>query len=107
MHDPRFPFVPGAHVPPQDASAEMILGPMKANGISRTVLIQVIHYRWDNRYLASVLKRYPEYCLGVCRVNPEGPAAPDDLSRISWQPGFRGVCLSLRRPLPETGFRGR
>ncbi len=26
---------------------------MKANGVARTVIIQVIHYRYDNRYLAS------------------------------------------------------
>lgn len=94
VDDPAFPFAPGVHPQPENASAEMLLSLMKANGVSRTVLIQVIHYRWDNRYLASVLKRYPEYFLGVCRVNPQDPAAPDELSRISEEQGFRGVRLS-------------
>ena len=92
-HDPRFPFAEGAHPPPEDASAEMLLDLMKANGVSRTVIIQVIHYKWDNSYLAGVLKRYPTQFRGVCRVNPEDPAAPDHLSRLTEQ-GFRGVRLS-------------
>jgi L-fuconolactonase len=67
---------------------------MQANGVSRTVLIQVIHYRWDNSYLADVLKRYPTTFRGVCRVNPEAPLAPDHLSRLVEQQGFHGVRLS-------------
>ena len=67
---------------------------MKANGVEKTVIIQVIHYRWDNSYLADVLKRYPSYFRGVARVNPESPAAPDDLSRLVEQQGFRGVRIS-------------
>ena len=56
-HNPAFPFAPGANPPPQDASVEQLLDLMHANNVLRTVIIQVIHYRWDNRYLASVLKR--------------------------------------------------
>src|SRR5438270_1374026 len=65
-HDPRFPFAPGAKVPPEDASAEMLLELMRANQVERTVIIQVIHYKWDNSYLADVLKRYPKHFRGVC-----------------------------------------
>ncbi len=93
-HDPAFPFAEGAHPPAEDASAEMLLDLMKANGVSRTVIIQVIHYKWDNSYLAAVLKRYPGTFQGVCRVNPEDPAAPDELSRLTERQGFRGVRLS-------------
>jgi predicted TIM-barrel fold metal-dependent hydrolase len=93
-HDPAFPFAAGAKPPAEDASAEMLLELMKANGVSRTVIIQVIHYKWDNSYLASVLKRYPEQFRGVCRVNPEDPAAPDTLARLVEDQGFRGVRLS-------------
>jgi L-fuconolactonase len=92
-HDPQFPFAPRAKPPAEDATPEMVLELMRANGVARTVLIQVIHYRWDNRYLASVLKRYPQYFQGVCRVNPLDPAAPDHLSQLT-EDGFRGVRLS-------------
>jgi len=92
--DPRFPFAQGASVPEGgDASAERLIQLMKANGVSRTVLIQVIHYKWDNSYLASVLKQYPQYFHGVARVDPVDPAAPDQLDQLT-EAGFRGVRLS-------------
>jgi L-fuconolactonase len=92
-HDSQFPFAQGANVPARDATPEALLDLMKANGVARTVIIQVIHYRYDNSYLASVLKRYPTTFQGVCRVDPLDAAAPDHLSRLTGQ-GFRGVRLS-------------
>ena len=53
----------------------------------------MIHYRYDNNYLASVLKQYPQYFKGVARVDPLDPNSPDHLSRLVEQ-GFRGVRLS-------------
>jgi L-fuconolactonase len=92
-HDPKYPFAEGARVPDRDAAPETLLALMNANGVSKTVIIQVIHYKYDNRYLADVLKQYPEKFQGVCRVDPLDPAAPDHLSRLTAQ-GFRGVRLS-------------
>ena len=92
-HDPRFPFAEGAKVPRGDFSVERLIGLMRANGVDRTVIIQVIHYKWDNRYLLAVLRRYPRLFRGVCRVNPEDPAAPEMLAQLTEQ-GFRGVRLS-------------
>ena len=92
-HDPAFPFAEGARVPDRDAAPETLLGLMKANGVEKTVIIQVIHYRYDNRFLASVLKRYPGTFQGVCRVDPLDAAAPDHLSRLTAE-GFRGVRIS-------------
>jgi len=92
-HDPEFPFAPDARVPERDATPETLLALMKANGVARTVIIQVIHYKYDNRYLAGVLKRYPRMFQGVCRVDPLDPAAPDRLARLTGE-GFRGVRLS-------------
>ncbi len=98
--DPRFPFAVGAKVPEGDFSAERLLELMAANGVSRTVLIQVIHYKWDNSYVADVLKRYPNKFQAVCRVNPESPTAPDDVSMLTGR-GFHGVRLS-----PGAGAEG-
>lgn len=92
-HDPRFPFAEGAKVPPGNFSVERLIGLMQADRVDRTVIIQVIHYKWDNRYLLDVLWRYPKLFRGVCRVNPEDPAAPDTLAHLTEQ-GFRGVRLS-------------
>src|SRR5882724_2731775 len=86
--DPKYPFAKETTRPPEfDATPEMLLDLMKANNVERTVIIQVIHYRWDNSYLHDVLKQYPEYFLGVARVNPQDPAAPDHLSQLAGQ-GF-------------------
>jgi L-fuconolactonase len=104
-HDPQYPFAEGAHVPDRDAAPETLLGLMKANGVSKTVIIQVIHYRYDNRFLADVLKRYPGTFQGVCRVDPLDPAAPDHLSQLTGQ-GFRGVRLSPAGNASGDWFRG-
>jgi L-fuconolactonase len=104
-HDPAFPFAEGAHVPERDAAPETLLGLMKANGVSKTVIIQVIHYKYDNRYLASVLKQYPGTFQGVCRVDPLDPAAPDHLSRLTAE-GFHGVRISPSANASGDWFRG-
>lgn len=103
--DPQFPYAPGAKPPAQDAPVETLIELMRANGVARTVIIQVIHYKWDNSYLASVLRRYPALFHGVCRVNPQDPAAPDQLSELTAQ-GFRGVRLSPAASAEGDWIRG-
>ena len=95
--DPAFPFAAGAHPSPADASVEMLLDLMHANNVSRTVLIQVIHYKWDNSYLASVLKRFPGQFHGVCRVNPETPPHPTSSPA---SPRSRASVASASAPPP-------
>ncbi|MFJ3056795.1 amidohydrolase family protein [Herbaspirillum sp. NPDC087042] len=97
--NPAYPFGSATtfptFVPPTvDATPETLLALMKANDVARTVLIQHICYKWDNSYLADVLKRYPAHFKGVCRVNPEDPAAPDHLSMWVQEKGFNGVRIS-------------
>lgn len=93
--DSRYPWAKETtNAPDKDATAGMLLDLMKKNGVARTVIIQVIYYRWDNSYLADVLKQYPNEFHGVARVNPEDPAAPDHLSRLIKEQRFRGVRLS-------------
>ncbi len=104
-HDPAFPFAQGANVPARDAAPETLLDLMKTNGVSKTVIIQVIHYRYDNRFLASVLKRYPGTFQGVCRVDPIDPAAPDHLSELTTE-GFRGVRISPAANASGDWFNG-
>jgi predicted TIM-barrel fold metal-dependent hydrolase len=104
-HDSKYPFAEGAHPPERDATPDMLLELMKANGVAKTVIIQVIHYRYDNSYLADVLKRYPKTFQGVCRVDPLDPAAPDHLSKHTAE-GFRGVRLSPAANASGDWFRG-
>jgi len=95
VKDPRYPYAKETTEPPaKDATAEMLIGHMKANGVEKTVLVQYIGYRWDNSYVRDSARKYPQYFLYVGRVNPEDPASPDHLSRQVQQDGMRGVRLS-------------
>ena len=93
-NDPRYPWArETTHPPQQDATPSMLLKLMKANGVARTVLVQFIGYRWDNRYTLDSMRKHEPYFMAVCRVNPVDPAAPDQLSKLTEQ-GFHGVRLS-------------
>lgn len=93
--DPKYPWAKETVKPPAtDFTPEMLLANMKRCGVSRTVIIQVIHYRYDNSYLADVLKQHPKAFAGVARVDPLNPAAPDHLSHLVQQQKFQGVRLS-------------
>jgi L-fuconolactonase len=105
--DPRYPWAPQASKPPRrEALPEELLQLMKANGVSHTVLIQVIYYTWDNRFARDTLRKYKGVFQGVCRVNPESPSAPDDLSRLVKEDGFRGVRLSPSATAAGDWIRG-
>ena len=104
--DPRFPFAAGANVPVGiDATVETLLKHVDANHVARTVLIQVSHYRTDNRYLVDCLKRFPRRFSGVCRVDPERPDAPDKLTYWTEQ-GCHGVRLSPAADASGDWIRG-
>ena len=101
-NDPQFPWAREKRkAPREDATPEMLLELMEANGVEKTVLVQVIHYLWDNSYAADAMKRYPDKFMGVCRINPEDPDAADHLSCWTEEEGFHGVRLS-----PSVGSDG-
>ena len=105
--DAKYPWAKETKNPPkEDASAEMLLDLMKANGVARTVLVQVIHYRWDNSYTADVLKKYPMEFVGVARVNPADPASPDHLTKLVSEQHFQGVRLSPSADASGDWIRG-
>jgi len=71
---------------------------MRVNGVEKTVLVHVIHYRWDCRYAGDALKAHREKFMGVCRVNPTADSAAYDLSR--WVARIR-----IPRRAPQSGDR--
>src|SRR5262245_15438628 len=86
--DPRYPWAQRATTPPvEEATPETLLKLMNANGVSHTVIIQVIYYLWDNRYARDSVRKHKGKFQGVCRVNPESPGAPDDLTRLVKEDG--------------------
>jgi predicted TIM-barrel fold metal-dependent hydrolase len=94
INDPQYPWAKETAEPPkEDATPEMLLDLMQANSVARTVLVQFIGYRWDNRYALDAMKQHAPLFGGVARVNPVDDAAPDHLSELTEQ-GFHGVRLS-------------
>jgi predicted TIM-barrel fold metal-dependent hydrolase len=94
-NDSEYPWPKEVKEPPQeDALPETLLELMKANGVEKTVLVHVIHYRWDCRYAGDVLKAHRDRFMGVCRVDPTADSAADDLSRWVRDYGFQGLRLS-------------
>ncbi len=94
VNDPAFPWPAENTNPPEDdRTAEMLLELMEANGVSQTVLVHPIHYRWDNSYVAYAAAKYPDKFMAVGRINPEDPAAPDHASEWT-EKGLHGLRLS-------------
>src|SRR5262249_7010917 len=93
-NDPRYPWPAELKSPPpEDALPETLLGLMQAHGVERTVIVHVIHYRWDCRYTADVVRAHRDKFAGVCRVDPQSPGAAEDLRR--WvSEGYHVVRLS-------------
>lgn len=94
VNDPAFPWPAEKGNPPEDdRSAEMLLEIMETNGVSQTVLVHPIHYLWDNSYVTYAVNKYPDKFMGVGRLNPEDPAAPDHAS-MWMEKGLHGMRLS-------------
>src|SRR5262245_11701881 len=94
-NDPKYPWPKELKTPPkEDALPETLLQLMAANGVEKTVIVHVIHYRWDCRYAGDVIKKYRDKFMSVCRVNPEADDAVNQLDRWVKEYSFHGVRLS-------------
>jgi predicted TIM-barrel fold metal-dependent hydrolase len=106
VNDPAYPWAKETTEPPkEDATPSMLLDLMKANGVERTVLVQFIGYRWDNRYALDSMKKHAPFFGGVARVNPLDDAAANHLSELTAQ-GFHGVRLSPAADASGDWIRG-
>ena len=106
-NDPAFPWpVENESPPTEDRNAEMLLEQMAANGVEKTVLVQTIYYRWDNSYVAHVVRQYPDKFMAVGRINPEDPAAADHLSMWTEEHGLHGMRLSPSAQAAGDWFAG-
>jgi L-fuconolactonase len=94
-HDPNYHWATEEQdIPSSDAHPNDLIELMDKNLVERAVLVQYIKYRWDNRYVARILETYPSLFWGVCRVDPQDPNSPDQLSYWTKEHHFQGVRLS-------------
>jgi len=94
----RFPF---AHPydsnfkpPPVAGSVEMLLEEMDRNAIGYAVLVQVIYYGWDNRYVAHCVKRHPQRFRAQGLIDPTDPEVASKLEYWMHEHGLTGMRFS-------------
>jgi len=93
----RYPFAEGRTVA-EGAPVELLNETMAEAGVDRAVIVQPIHYLYDNRYVAECLKRFPGKFEAIGLVDRHAPDAPDQLQRLVEQHGFSGLRIHLARP---------
>jgi predicted TIM-barrel fold metal-dependent hydrolase len=93
-----FPFAhptnPNFRPPAIAATAEALLAEMDRYAITHAVLVQVIYYGWDNRYLARCVKEHPRRFRAQGLIDPLGADVADKLEGLVREHGFSGVRLS-------------
>lgn len=93
-----FPFAhptnPNFKPPAIAATAESLLAEMDRSGLTQAVLVQVIYYGWDNRYLAHTLKAHPTRFRAHGLVDPLAADVADKFEALVRDHGFSGVRLS-------------
>ena len=68
---------------------------MAEAGVDRAVIVQPIYYRYDNRYVAECLRRFPGKYAAIGLVDRHAPDAPDQLERLIREDGFGGLRIHL------------
>ena len=93
----QYPFAEGRKAT-EAATAEMLIETMDEAGVDRAVIVQPIHYLYDNRYVADCLKRFPGKFAAIGLVDRKAPDAPEQLERLVREDGFGGLRIHLSKP---------
>ena len=82
----RKDMVPGSFTP------EELFLLSRPEGVTRTVLIQMSFYQYDNRYMLDTMKRFPGVFGGVAIIDENEPDVRGRMKRLAEQ-GVRGFRL--------------
>ena len=93
----RYPFAEGRKAA-EGAPVELLNEPMEQAGVDRAVIVQPIHYLYDNRYVAECLRRFPGKFAAIGLVDRHALDAPAQLQRLVEEDGFSGLRIHLARP---------
>ena len=91
----KYPFAPDRKEA-DPAPVELLLAVMGAAAVDRAVLVQPIHYLYDNRYAADCLRRFPDRLAAVGLIDQKAPDAPDQLEQLVQEDGFGGLRIHLK-----------
>jgi len=91
----RYPFAPG-RAEAEPAPVERLAALMDTAGVGRAVIVQPIHYLYDNRYVAECLRRFPGRFAAIGLIEHQAPDAADELERLVREDGFSGLRIHLK-----------
>jgi L-fuconolactonase len=91
----KFPY--GPSTPNQPGSVELLFETMASAGVDKAVIVQPIHYLFDNSYVADCIQRYPDKLTAQGLIDPTSPDAADQLERLALEQGFGGIRIHLSR----------
>jgi L-fuconolactonase len=94
---PKYPFAEGRQVA-ESAPVELLVETMDAAGVDKAVIVQPIHYLYDNTYVADSLKQYPGKFAAIGLLDRHAPETPEELERLVVEHGFGGLRMHLSRP---------
>jgi predicted TIM-barrel fold metal-dependent hydrolase len=80
--------------PPVAGTVEMLLEEMDQHAIGYAVLVQVIHYGWDNAYVAHCVKRHPQRFRAQGLIDPTDPQVASKLEYWMLEHGLTGMRFS-------------
>jgi L-fuconolactonase len=93
----QYPFADGK-ADREGAPVELLNDTMSEAGVDRAVIVQPIHYLYDNRYVAECRRRFPGKFAAIGLVDRQAPDAPDQLQRLVEEEGFSGLRIHTSRP---------
>ena len=80
--------------PPLAGTVEMLLEEMDRHAIDHAVLVQVIYYGWDNRYVAECVRRHPRRFRAHGLIDPTDPNVAAKLEYWVREQGLAGMRFS-------------
>ncbi len=87
------------YVPDYDATVETYRALMKANGITRAVIVQPSFLGTDNSFMCDITRRFPDVFRGIATVDVN--VSDDELDALA-KDGIVGIRLNLDGlPLPD------
>jgi predicted TIM-barrel fold metal-dependent hydrolase len=88
------PYDRNFKAPPIAGTVEMLLEEMDRHSIHFAVLVQVIYYGWDNRYIAACVKRHPGRFRAQGLIDPEAPDVAHQLEYWMGEHRLSGMRFS-------------
>ena len=90
------PYIPGFQYAdvPAEGTTEMLLEDMDRNGVTHSILVQVIYHGWDNSYVVDSLRAHPDRFRGHGLIDPTDPEVADRLEYWVKEHGLSGMRFS-------------